>query len=210
MFGEMQKINAFKNVKTTTEIKDAISLICGDAMVVFDREIVELYYPYRYSSEDEMPSHRARQAVALRKSCQNFFGKYLDKQVEIFSESTSGLSEFYSQNRGRLLGVIDDGFVVVEQKRRQNDLKDLVHPDIKKRGFFDSLGIFVYFPILFPAAALIDILLYVKSIFSRNHYYDCLVATLLDTANRRKNQSVRNFARDEAKRVLDRIRKTVE
>lgn len=210
MFGEMQKINAFKNVKTTTEIKDAISLICGDAMVVFDREIVELYYPYRYSSEDEMPSHRARQAVALRKSCQNFFGKYLDKQVEIFSESTSGLSEFYSQNRGRLLGVIDDGFVVVEQKRRQNDLKDLVHPTVERRGFWISIVTIIYFPIWFPVYALIDILLYVKSIFSSNHYYDGWVTTILYTENRRKNQSVRNFARDEAKSVLERIRKIVE
>lgn len=216
MFGEIQKLTVSKLNDATSEIKDVMSLICGDAKVAFCRNIKKLYRPHRYSGKDVMPSHCAHEAAGLKKDCVDFLQRYIDEAVEQFASTTDGLSDWYSEAKSKVASVLSSGFREVERRRRMNgNIREILHLHIEFQidvGFCACLFGLLFFPLTL-AVWLFDMLRWGVKNFGPDEFSGLDVAaipiTCFRTANSSKNASIREYARDEAGEVLDQVVRVV-
>ena len=192
------------------EVLDAVVLVLEDAKVVFNQSVKRLYKPYKYTSKDELPSHRAAQAAGFRKDCISFLQNYVDSQIVLFFGGVDGLQDYYKDNREKIHQVLADGFVTVESKRRLND-NSAVHGDVfnswkwgNNESWDFSTRIFLWCTfILIPFLWLEAIprgIVWLCYLFRSDEY---LGLRCLQTEKAARNVSVRLYAREDAVTIID-------
>lgn len=206
------KLHPWKSGATPTrkDVLDTVVLVLEDAKVVFNKSVKRLYKPYKYTSKDELPSHRAAQAAGFRKDCISFLQNYVDSQLVLFFGGVDGLQDYYKDNREKIHQVLADGFVTVESKRRLND-NSVVHEAVSNSWTWGGMGgwefstriylwcIFLFIPIWWLEAIPRGIV-WLCYLFRSDEY---LGLRCLQTEKAARNVSVRLYAREDAVAILD-------